>query len=296
MNLLLGQVSENGLMELLSMLPTGGQAYDEAYERCMERIERQIGSRKVLAKKLLLWVTCAQRPLTRSELEHALAVKIGQASLDKGDIPQEMVEVCAGLVRFDPESREIRLAHFTTKEYFERTQKRWFPEAQYIITMTCITYMAFDTFQSEESETKQELRMRIRSNPLYSYAAQYWGRHARHVSRIQQDVTLSFLRDLAKAEAGAQAMEVTNRRRGFSPPEARGVTRSHIAAIFGLDDILEFLLQAGCELWRDGLFLVVRDRLVQVFREMRQDSKVSTYVERRIANNQELQEFRDMLA
>ncbi|CAG7561908.1 unnamed protein product [Fusarium equiseti] len=248
-NLLIGQISENDLMEVLFMLPTGGQAYDGAYEKCMERIERQIGKRKELARKLLAWVTCAERPLTESELEQALAVKIGQSSLDKGDIPQEMVEVCAGLVRVDPESREIRLVHFTTKEYFQRTQERWFPEAQSIITMTCITYIAFDAFQTGMCWTEEELETRIRSNPLYTYAAKYWGRHARHVSQVRQDITLNFLLNLAKTEACAQAMRVPGSR-GFLTMrcKAQSMTGLHIVAGFGLNDILELLLQSGCEL------------------------------------------------
>ncbi|RBR20099.1 uncharacterized protein FIESC28_05378 [Fusarium coffeatum] len=242
MDFLIGQISENDIMEVFSLLPTGRQAYDEAYERCMGRIERQNGKRKDLFKRLLSWVTCAVRPMKESELEHALAVKIGQSGLDKGDIPQEMVEVCAGLVRIDPESREIRLVHFTTKEYFQRTQERWFPDTQYVITMTCITYLAFDIFQSGICERVQEMEARIRCNPFYIYVAQYWGRHARHASQIQEEVTVDFLTNLAKAEACAQAMEYS-----LSPQESRSMTGLHLVAGFGLNDILELLLRAGCD-------------------------------------------------
>ncbi|RFN46936.1 ankyrin repeat protein [Fusarium flagelliforme] len=248
LNLLIGQISENDLMEVSSMLPTGGKAYDETYDRCMERIERQIGKRRDLAKKLLAWVTCAERPLKESELEHALAVKIGQSSLDKGDIPQEMVEVCAGLVRIDHESREIRLVHFTTKEYFRRTQERWFPEAQYVIAMTCITYLGFDTFQSGICETEREMEARIRTNPFYYYAANYWDQHARHISQIQQDIALRFLTDSAKIEAYAQAMYATRNGRFIPWRDNRGKTGLHLVADCGLNNFAEILLQAGCEL------------------------------------------------
>ncbi|KAJ4135293.1 hypothetical protein NW768_004915 [Fusarium equiseti] len=248
MNLLIGQVSENDLLDVLSVLATGEQTYDEAYERCMERIERQPGKRKALAKRVLLWVTFTKRPLTKFELEHALAVKIGESSLDQRDIPQEMVEVCAGLVGINPKSHEIRLVHFTTKEYFQRTQKRWFPEAQDIIAMTCITYMSFDTFQSGICKTKKELEDRLRLNPFYPYATGYWGRHARHVSQIQQDIVFRLLKDLAKTEAWAQAV------RFFSDPHFkykrphRRVTGLYMVAYLGLNDFLELLLQTGCDL------------------------------------------------
>ncbi|KAJ4246842.1 hypothetical protein NW762_013394 [Fusarium torreyae] len=136
LNSLIGQVTENGIIDELSALPDG---YNEAYEKCMERIEGQIGNRKMLAKKLLSWITCAEVPLTVPELKHALAVRIDQPSLSEGDIPQEMVEVCAGLIKIEPESQVIRLVHYTTQEYFQREHERWFPNAQVDMILTCLT-------------------------------------------------------------------------------------------------------------------------------------------------------------
>ena len=41
-----------------------------------------------------------------------------------------MVSVCAGLVTVDEESDIIRLVHYTTQEFFERTQNIWFPNCR----------------------------------------------------------------------------------------------------------------------------------------------------------------------
>jgi hypothetical protein len=91
----------------------------------MERIEGQIVDAKVLAKQVLSWITCAKRTLTTFELQHALAVETGEPELDRENLPEieDMVSVCAGLVTVDKESRVIRLIHYTTQEYFERTQR-----------------------------------------------------------------------------------------------------------------------------------------------------------------------------
>ena len=45
--------------------------------------------------------------------------------LDEENLPEieDMVSVCAGLVTIDEESNIIRLVHYTTQEYFERTQE-----------------------------------------------------------------------------------------------------------------------------------------------------------------------------
>jgi hypothetical protein len=97
-----------------------------AYDHAMERIYGQKAGLKELAQQVLGWITCAKRPLTTTELQHALAVEIGDQELDKDNLPQldDMTSVCAGLVTIDEESNTIRLVHYTIQEYFERTQKQ----------------------------------------------------------------------------------------------------------------------------------------------------------------------------
>jgi hypothetical protein len=104
----------------------------QAYKDAMERIDGQKPGFRLLAKKVLSWITFAKRSLTTSELQHALAVKPGDSELDKENLRyiEDMVSVCAGLVTVDEESKIIRLVHYTTQEYFERTQRDWFPDAQ----------------------------------------------------------------------------------------------------------------------------------------------------------------------
>jgi hypothetical protein len=66
------------------------------------------------------WITCAKRSLTTAELQHALAVEIGEPKLDEDNLLEieDMVSMCAGLVTVDEESKIIRLVHYTTQEYF----------------------------------------------------------------------------------------------------------------------------------------------------------------------------------
>jgi len=92
----------------------------------MERITGQKPGLKKLAMDVLAWITCAKRPLTTVELQHALAVEAGEPGIDEENLTQvdDMVSVCAGLVTVDEESDIMRLVHYTTQEYFERTQTR----------------------------------------------------------------------------------------------------------------------------------------------------------------------------
>src|SRR6185503_5211905 len=117
-------------------------------------------------------IICAKRPLTTSELQHALAVEVGEQELDIENLPQieDMVSVCAGLVTVDKESSIIRLVHYTTQEYFERTQRYWFPNAEADITTICATYLSFSTFESGFCLTDDDFEERMQSNNLYDYA------------------------------------------------------------------------------------------------------------------------------
>jgi hypothetical protein len=121
----------------------------------------------------LSWITCAKRPLTTSELQHALAVEKGDPELNKDKFPQieDMVSVCAKLVTVDKESNIIRLVHYTTQEYFKRTQGKWFPNIETNITVICVTYLSFSVFESGFCQTDAEFEERLRLNQIYDYAA-----------------------------------------------------------------------------------------------------------------------------
>ena len=62
------------------------EVLDKAYKDVIERINRQQPGFRQLAEKVLSWITCAKRPLTASELQHALAVVVGDSKLDEDNL------------------------------------------------------------------------------------------------------------------------------------------------------------------------------------------------------------------
>ena len=46
-------------------------------------LKARLTDQEELAKQVLSWITCAKRPLTTSELQHALAVELGDLNLTK---------------------------------------------------------------------------------------------------------------------------------------------------------------------------------------------------------------------
>jgi ankyrin repeat protein len=243
---LIGKRSPKAIKAALGKLPRGSQAYDHAYKEAMERIEGQVGDSQELAKQVLSWITCAKRPLTTSELRHALAVEIGGSELDKENLPEieDVLSVCAGLV-VDEESGIIRLVHYTTQEYFERTWTSWFPNAQKDITMICVTYLSFDTFKTGFCPTDKEFEARLQSNPLYDYAARNWGCHTRAASTGAEQLILDFLENEAKVSGSSQAMMASGSYSDYSQDVPRQIRGVHLAAYFGLKEAIMALLKNG---------------------------------------------------
>ena len=120
----MGKTTESDVRSALESLPTGSDAYNQAYEKAMKRISKQDADGERLAKQVLSWITCSKRLLTTAELQHAIAVTPGESEFNEKSQPdiEDIVSVCAGLVTVDEESNIIRLVHYTTQEYFERTQ------------------------------------------------------------------------------------------------------------------------------------------------------------------------------
>ncbi|KAI9764578.1 MAG: hypothetical protein M1839_005804, partial [Geoglossum umbratile] len=219
----------------------------------MKRINGQMPGFKDLANKVLSWITCAKRQITTTELQYALAVEVSKSELDEEDFYkiQDIVSVCAGLVTVDKESDIIRLVHFTTQEYFERTQKDWFPTAETDITKTCVTYLSFSVFNSGICATDEEFKERLQSNRLYDYAARNWGHHACAASTVMEQwagveqLIQDLLENKTNISAASQAMMASGRFYGYSQTVPKQMTGVHIAAYFGLVRTIKGLLKNG---------------------------------------------------
>lgn len=135
-----------------------------------------------------MWVTYAQRPLHIHELRHALATSISDRYFDNDNLPsiKSVLKCCSGLILMDKQSLEVRLVHFTLQNYVQSQTLSMFPEAEIVITQTCLTYMLFKFedgifppantpflgFKKSSSSTFEHF-------PLLNYAVSHWGDHAK---------------------------------------------------------------------------------------------------------------------
>ncbi|KAI0412872.1 ankyrin repeat-containing domain protein [Xylaria grammica] len=243
-NSLEGKRSIKAVRGALKDLRTGCSAYDTVYSSALQRIEDQVKDARELAKQVISWITWSRRPISMTELQHALGIELGSSVLDEDNLPDVdyMVSVCAGLVTVDHESRVIRLVHYTAQEYLERSWKHQAARFEADMSATCITLLSFSYFESGICTTDRGFEERLQAYPFYDYSARNWGNHAR-AGGVLDDVAFCFLRDKAKVEAAGQALAVSCEVRS---QDVRGTTTGiHLAAHFGLTEAVRVLLEDG---------------------------------------------------
>ena len=207
------------------------------------------------AKEILAWIICATRPLTPLELQHALAIEIGEPCLDEDNLPEinDLVSVCAGLVTIDEQSKIVRLAHYTTQEYLQKNLHVLFPDAHRQLGTTCISYLCFNEFKAGFAPSHEELEHRLRKYPLYSYSSQNWALHSKS-QNIEMDMILKLLRDDGKVSACSQALMTRMDPQFASQRVLREIKGLHLAVYLGLYEAAKVLLAEGSPVdVQDGL-------------------------------------------
>ena len=130
------------LEEALRNLPDGHNGLLATYSEAMQRIQSQDRREVRLAERILAWLSFSARPLKADELRWALAIDLSKPEKDLNErrlLPEEdIVAVCAGLVSIDPGSKDVRLAHYTTQEFFLSQREKLFPWAKVEI---CLSYI-----------------------------------------------------------------------------------------------------------------------------------------------------------
>ncbi|WAO90276.1 NACHT domain-containing protein [Fusarium falciforme] len=231
---LIGKMTAKVIRTTLESLPTGSKAYDSAYEEAMNRVQDQNKDKRDMAQKALLWITCAKERLTKPELQEALAVEPGETNLDQDNLPnmEDVASVCAGLITVDEESDVVRLVHYTAQDFFERTRRDWFKDAESHIAEVCLTYLLFKRLQGGRDDKEWQSKI-----PLQRYAARNWGHHVRDASLQKHRQVIAFLESGDSLQASVRPFSETW---GF--PVTTGL---HLATYFGLDETVEALLQRG---------------------------------------------------
>ena len=238
----------------------------QAFENTMQRIENEPSSRRQVAIRALMWVSHSRRPLTASELCHALATQLCDKELDQDNIlsPRSIIESCSGLMILDDEGSLFKLVHNTLQDYLQTRRPEVYLQEETYITQVLLTYLCFDESPdlTTESTALDHGIVVLKDLPLLEYAAANWGHHAKLSQHTEiEKLALSFLRNSSKLSRATQSLTQSltygwGHVRDREPWESRYRSdRSglHVVAAFGLDHLVGLLLDLGFDVnARDG--------------------------------------------
>ncbi|RBR01921.1 hypothetical protein FVER53263_20921 [Fusarium verticillioides] len=221
-------------------------ALTKAYKETMDRINQQQPDHIILAKRVLLWIARAKRELTVQELQHALAMSSVQREPCEADLPfdETLVTVCAGLVAVDEAKKTIQLVHYTVQEYINQRPCQLLPVTELDLARACIAYLSFSSFEGGYYDRWDGMEDRLKPYPFYHYAAKNWGHHARD-SSISVDELIEHFNpgtQLMKSVCVLLVRESSIPGTWYWPKPPRSTSRLHIAAYFGLENIVQKLL------------------------------------------------------
>ena len=174
------------------------------------------------------------------EVQDALSVKVGQDQPRTQHRPSRdmILACCQGLVSIDPESEDIRIAHFAIQEYLLEHSEELFVRPEAFIAEICLTYLLFSTFREGPCQAEHAIRSRLQSHNLLNYAAVYWGVHGRSAESdpMVQQLTHAFLRSPGAIASANQILAYSRsyREEYWDAEECSSVTALHVAGQFGL--------------------------------------------------------------
>ncbi|KAK4448732.1 hypothetical protein QBC34DRAFT_406642 [Podospora aff. communis PSN243] len=131
---------------------------DTIYDEILNRIERQVSTGRNIATKTIRWVASAARPLSIEELQHALAVEIGETALRPGRKPliDDILGFCCGLIVIG-QSNTAQLVHYTASTYIRNSDRTrdLFRGAHTMIAGVCATYMCIPRLEMPDDPARQ---------------------------------------------------------------------------------------------------------------------------------------------
>ncbi|KAF2704948.1 hypothetical protein K504DRAFT_460734 [Pleomassaria siparia CBS 279.74] len=251
LNSLKGLVNVRQVKDALRHITSGETALEAAYEKTMHLVEGQQEHYRDIALQALAWIAFSDERIGLQELQYALGIEVGMASLDMDNLASTdlILSACAGLITIQPRGPSkdydaVMLAHKTTHDFLKRTSGRWFKQPGLLIFRKCSTYLSFDVFSDGPCETKELYEARLAAHPFYHYAVREWSSQSQKVSRtIRSDECL--LKKLLLSDphiaSYAQAKKAHSPR-SFRRPRIGMSTGLHLAVRFGWDDLIPYLI------------------------------------------------------
>lgn len=239
----------------LNSLPS---SLEGSYTRILETIDT---ADVEFARRTLLWLAYAVNPLNLPELSQAVVLDSNFDWLDPDSMlndPKDVLEICGGLVSYNPISRTARIAHHSVREFLTG---RLSPSSNFsipaatshrYIAEVCISYLLLEDFDAGPL-ILGELQWTLENYPLLRYAAQNWPFHVQ-MSGAEKELQPLILRLMTPKpnENFLFWLQVVlvDSKHGYIPPKSE-LTRAralYYATSYGLIETVRSLIATGVDL------------------------------------------------
>jgi ankyrin repeat protein len=239
----------------------------ETYSRILKQIDcADVLENRMIVQRVLQWVALAKPGLTLPEVQEAVVINSGDTSLDRDSITEgaDILDLCSSLVRCNPITGVLELAHATVKEYlttippesefyFYRIDK---VKGQSDLAITCLTYICLDDFAKDINLYEDESGSEIDSNGekesnfhFLPHACWYWDDYAENFPEMEEILVLE--RRLFAPTKVPQFLHWIRHRTSDDDSVAES-TPLHWAALLGLYNTCQWLIDQGCDVNRSA--------------------------------------------
>ena len=256
---ILDQTHLSGIRSALDSIPSDIR---EIVKITMKMMKLQDRNRAKLAYRALALLTAARAPLTAGAMCHVLGLahvlddEKNPLKLNLEDIPnpESIVECSMGLIKIEPTTETVTLAHY---DILQEMRQRWDDlfalEHTARLARTCIAYLSLSEFSKGPCHEIDTFRRRLEEYPFLDYASRYWGHHARkalllgsHETDVSNDIH-RFLKQQMNLRLSLQVSKchLEGKQEPLNMPADQflGVSELHIASRHGLTTIVQDFLK-----------------------------------------------------
>ncbi|TFK21926.1 hypothetical protein FA15DRAFT_623215, partial [Coprinopsis marcescibilis] len=266
LDMLKGCTNERQVRKALEGLPRG---MDGMYDATMERIKAMPEHEADLAKRVLIWVTYAQEPLTAEQLVLAVSACPETFQFDDKMEPtgiESILSLCCGLLQLEASTGVLgepiklaRFVHYSVAEYMVEKLKLHYPDDPHaLIASTCIAFLrhcGFHNVLSQNSDDDREILDQLKSlllqgTSMADYCYQYWGFHATR-ARLMPPSALEFLDDckhypfIQDEENPMQWNPILSFAIVVGHPSVETLESTHVAALYGICEYFDRFKSEG---------------------------------------------------
>ncbi|TFK17787.1 ankyrin [Coprinopsis marcescibilis] len=256
LDMLKGCTNERQVRKALEGLPLGTEGM---YDATMERIKALPEHEADLAKRVLIWVTYVQKPLTSEELVLAVSLCPETFQFDDKMEPtgiESILSLCCGLLQLEASTNApiklARFVHYSIAEYMVQKLQVHYPDDPHaLIASTCIAFLrhyGFHDVSSQGSFDESEICKRLQSfsqtrTLMANYPYQYWGFHATN-AKLMPASALEFLGNCKKYPIFGNDIQPPFMPRlpwNCTPYSLETLESIHVAALYGIREYFDRL-------------------------------------------------------